>query len=198
MALPGMPTPDDYPQLSPVQLAAMELLISSNLLYDIADAVLDTLKAGDLAVGTGWLDSLPSDQWIQEIAGWESVVWAALQTAIPDYAIGHAVREPTAAGYVRNTTTEGEKALCRAQRAPVSGRFVYVCAREVDRLSTNAMQEHQCIWPCAHRHLLVRCRHPRLDHPPHPRHAQPLPPRHGAQARQMGSGRCFPAAAPGV
>lgn len=123
-ALPGKPTLDDYPGASDVQLAAVELLITSTLLFDISDAALDPLKATDLAGGTGYIMSLPEDQWIQEIAGWESFAWAALQTMIPDYAIGHSVREPTAAEYMRNETTNGEKELCRVQRAPMAGRFV--------------------------------------------------------------------------
>lgn len=196
--------PDDYPEASAVQLAAMELLITTSLLYDVSDAAIDMLKASDIAVGSGWLYSLPSDQWVQELAGWESFAWAALQTAIPDYAIGHSVREPTSAAYVRNETTNGEKALCRAQRAPVSGRFVYVCVRATKeefsstyRL-TNAMQEHQCIRSCPYRHFLMHCRHPRHHHPPNPRDVQQVPPRHGAQTRPMGSRRRIPASAAGV
>ena len=100
------------------------MLITSSLLFDISDAGLDILKAKDLAAGSGFIDSLPDDQWIQEVAGWESFVWAALQTAVSDYAIGPEVREPTARAYMKNETTTGEKQLCQAQRLRKSGGFV--------------------------------------------------------------------------
>lgn len=74
--------------------------------------------------GAGYIDALPDDQWVQEAVGWESFVWAALQTAVSDYAIGPDLREPTARAYMRNETTLGEKQLCQVQRMRRSGGFL--------------------------------------------------------------------------
>jgi hypothetical protein len=123
-ALPGKPVAADYPGASDIQLAAIELLITSSLLFDISDAGQDVLKATSLAGGTGYIPSLPDDQWVQEVTGWEAFVWAALQTAVTDYAVGPTVREPSAQAYMKNETTGGEKKLCQAQRVRRSGGFV--------------------------------------------------------------------------
>jgi hypothetical protein len=113
-----------YPGASDIQLAAIELLITSSMLFDISDAGQDLLLAKDLAGGTGYIPSLPEDQWVQEVTRWESFVWAALQTAISDYAVGPSVREPSTRAYMRNATTNGEKELCQAMRARKPGGFV--------------------------------------------------------------------------
>jgi hypothetical protein len=123
-ALPGKVVPSDYPGASDVQLAAIQLLITSTLMFDVSDAVQNGVKASDLAGGTGNVPSLPDDQWIQEVIGWNSFVWAALQTAVSDFAIGPAVREPSAQAYIGNLTA-GEKELCKAQRMMKSGGFAY-------------------------------------------------------------------------
>lgn len=94
------------------------------MLFDISDAGQDLLKAKDLAGGTGYLVSLPHDQWVQEVTRWEAFVWAALQTAIVDYAVGPSVREPSAQAHTRNATTNGERELCKALRVKKAGGFV--------------------------------------------------------------------------
>ncbi|KAF2184852.1 hypothetical protein K469DRAFT_750706 [Zopfia rhizophila CBS 207.26] len=127
-ALPGKVTAVDYPGASDIQLAAIQLLITSSLLFDISDAGQDVLKAKDLAGGTGFILLLLDDQWIQEVTRWESFVWAALQTAVSDYAIGPAVRGPSAGAYIRNDTSNGEKELCHVQRVRKSGGFVTINA----------------------------------------------------------------------
>lgn len=97
---------------------------TSSLFFDISDAGQDVLKAKDLAGGTGFIPSLPDDQWVRETTGWETFVWAALQTAVSDYAIGPAQREPSVRAYMKNETTNGEKELCQVQRVRKSGGFV--------------------------------------------------------------------------
>lgn len=122
--LPGRILVEDYPGASDVQLAALQLLVTSSLLFDISDAAQDVLQAKEMAGGTGYIPSLPEDQWEKEIKGWEAFVWAALQTAITDYAIGPAVREPSIADLVKKNLTSGEKQLCGAQKMKKSGGFV--------------------------------------------------------------------------
>lgn len=115
---------EDYPGASDIQLAAMQLLVRSSLLFDLSDAGLDVLKATEMAGGTGFIQSLPDDQWVQELIGWESFVWASLQIAISDYAIGPTVRDPAAGQFLRNETTNGERELCQVQRMKKAGGFV--------------------------------------------------------------------------
>jgi hypothetical protein len=73
---------------------------------------------------TGIAQSLPDDQWLQELVAWESHVWAGLQMAVSDYAIGIAARDAAAASFVRNDTDAGEKQLCQSQRMRMAGGFV--------------------------------------------------------------------------
>lgn len=74
----------------------------------------------------GYIDSIPNDQWVTEIVGWESHAWASLQIAIEKYSTGAKSMDPKADSYVRKPETEGELALCRAQRMRKSGGFVSV------------------------------------------------------------------------
>ncbi|ORY10988.1 hypothetical protein BCR34DRAFT_588267 [Clohesyomyces aquaticus] len=77
--------------------------------------------------GRDWLDCFTSGRSVvQEVIGWEAFVWAVLQTAVSDYAIGSAVREPSARAYMKNNTTKGEKELCQVQRVRMAGGFVTV------------------------------------------------------------------------
>jgi hypothetical protein len=65
----------------------------------------------------------PPDQWIKEIVGWESHVWAALQMAITDYAVGPKARDSGADIYAKYPSTDGGKRLCGMQRMRRSGGF---------------------------------------------------------------------------
>jgi len=82
------------------------------------------MDAGALLANTGYVPTLPDDQWIQEVTGWESFVWAALQLNILEHAIGPAVREPSVVALMKNQTSTGEKQLCNVQKVRVSGGFM--------------------------------------------------------------------------
>ena len=69
---------------------------------------------------------LPNDFWRQEVLGWEQEQWAAMQIMMSQYAIGPKASDPLADGYWIKPVTEGEKALCGAQKMRKSGEFVYV------------------------------------------------------------------------
>jgi ATP/maltotriose-dependent transcriptional regulator MalT len=71
---------------------------------------------------------LASDRWTEELAAWESRIWASLQIAVTDYAIGPRVREPLVTlGTLRYETGDldaGERQLCQVQRMNITGGFV--------------------------------------------------------------------------
>jgi hypothetical protein len=91
---------------------------------DINSALTSGLEAGDRIQGNGIVASLPDDQWLRELEGWESHVWAGLQQLMADYAIGAAARVPAMAGSTRSEMSEAEKTLCRSMRMRMSGGFV--------------------------------------------------------------------------
>ncbi|KAF2727987.1 hypothetical protein EJ04DRAFT_581657 [Polyplosphaeria fusca] len=74
----------------------------------------------------GYIASLPDDQWVKEIVGWESHTWASLQIAIEKYATGAKSIDPYADSYIKAPETDGEKALCAKQRMKKSGGFVNI------------------------------------------------------------------------
>ncbi|KAF2677350.1 hypothetical protein K458DRAFT_396047 [Lentithecium fluviatile CBS 122367] len=82
-------------------------------------AMFDTQFASQkLEVGTSGIEArvtLPDDQWVREMVGCESFVWACLQTVIPDYAIDAGVRDMSLFKIQSNDSSQmaGEKELCR-------------------------------------------------------------------------------------
>lgn len=71
----------------------------------------------------GIIATLPDDQWISELQGWESITWATHQTVIADFAIGPTLRDPLAISYVLPPTNEAERSLCGMQKMRKSGGF---------------------------------------------------------------------------
>jgi hypothetical protein len=123
--LPGKVYRKSYPGASEIQLAALQLLITSSFELDVGDASSSVFEAQDLAErGAGRVISLPDDQWIREVVGWEKYIWAAMQTMITDYAIGFGNQVLSVTSYIRSNLTVGEKQLCGAQRMVKPGGFV--------------------------------------------------------------------------
>jgi len=121
--LPASLTESDLPGASDVQLAVLQLLVASSYFFTLAGS--ERLRASAQVKRGGYIDSLPNDQWIKEVIGWESAAWAALQVAVGDYFIGAKVRDPKAAdSYARQAATEGEKKLCGMLKMRRSGGFV--------------------------------------------------------------------------
>jgi hypothetical protein len=114
----------DFPSASSIQLAILRLLQVSTYIVDTSSVINLGIKANDMLRATGIAQSLPDDQWLQELVAWESHVWAGLQMAVSDYAIGIAARDAAAASFVRNDTDAGEKQLCQSQRMRMAGGFV--------------------------------------------------------------------------
>lgn len=110
---------------SPLQMAILQHVITSSFLFDLSNS--DSALASAL-VRTGGLirEGVPDDQWINEVEGWESQVWAGLQILIPDYAIGAKARDPQADYYVIYPNSTAEKALCGMQKMPKAGGFVNI------------------------------------------------------------------------
>jgi hypothetical protein len=122
-ALPGRIQEEDFPGANEKQIAALQLLVKSSLLFDTSDGVEYGLEVTKL-LGNSYIHSLPDDQWIREIVRWERFIWASMQTTISDYAIGYVTREPSAKDFIIKNATEGEKQLCGVQRMRKSGDFM--------------------------------------------------------------------------
>ena len=69
---------------------------------------------------------IPEDQWIQEIVGFESNLWAVTQLIFADYSIGIGSRVPEAGRIQQKSSTSGDKQLCQAIRMKSPGGFVSV------------------------------------------------------------------------
>ncbi|KAF2822182.1 hypothetical protein CC86DRAFT_262550, partial [Ophiobolus disseminans] len=116
----------DYPGATLIQLTAIQVLQSSAFIMSTAAALSSGLKAGDGMQGRKFVPSLSNDQWLKELVGWETHVWAGLQHLVADYAIGAAARVPGMTASTRHEMNEGEKALCRSVRMRMSGGFVNI------------------------------------------------------------------------
>ncbi|KAF2004127.1 hypothetical protein P154DRAFT_485871 [Amniculicola lignicola CBS 123094] len=122
-SLPPNPTPENFPAANDIQLAALQLLVTSGAMYDQGTSgTFDALTQNWM----GEIASLPNNQWEKEVIRWETIAWAGLQALIADYAIGPKHRDQDADGYVKPVTTKGEKQLCRAQKMRKSGGFVNI------------------------------------------------------------------------
>lgn len=77
--LPGTVKAHDFPEASDIQLAALQLLVTSSGRYDTAAAAGTLSKVQDLAdISGGQILSLPNDQWVQEVIAWEKYIWASM------------------------------------------------------------------------------------------------------------------------
>lgn len=113
-----------FPQATDLQLAVMDLIVNSSVLFDLSSN--KKVQAQSLRLNSGTIPSLPNNQWIVELQAWESFVWAALQTSIADYAIGPAVRSSLVEGNVTRPATSAQNKLCGIQRMRKAGGFVNI------------------------------------------------------------------------
>ncbi|KAF2682061.1 hypothetical protein K458DRAFT_342341, partial [Lentithecium fluviatile CBS 122367] len=122
-ALPAKPTRENFPQASSVQLAALQLVVTSESMFDQSSP-----KSFDADDGNWYGDiaSLPDNQWEKEVTRWEAIAWSGLHHMIADYAIGPKHRDPNADSYVVPPTTPGQKQLCQSQRMQKNGGFVNI------------------------------------------------------------------------
>jgi hypothetical protein len=113
---------EDWKGASPVQIAALKLLIEANRVMPISGVnEVRTSKA----TGDGIVTSqITPDQWVKEVEGLDSFVWASLQALIADYAIGPGVRTAELAEYVLEPKSPGDKQLCGMQKMRKAGGFV--------------------------------------------------------------------------
>lgn len=73
---------------------------------------------------TGYIDNLPSDQWVREILKWENLIWTSRKVLVSDYAIGYSARVDTIQDFIRKDLRPGERQLCGMQRMRKTGGFV--------------------------------------------------------------------------
>jgi hypothetical protein len=121
--LPANTTALNFTSASDIQVAAIQILIDANEQSHIGSNRAARLTSK--VESRGVLDApVPDDQWVTEIQGWESFVWASLQTYVSDYAIGPQVRVEDAEKYTAKPDSDGLKQLCMVQKMRKSGSFV--------------------------------------------------------------------------
>jgi hypothetical protein len=111
------------PEATEVQRAIIGLVGYYMMLLDISQP--GRYKSQEeLSSSQGVISTLPSDQWIQELQSWESIVWAAHQVILADYAVGPAMRDPLSESIVLPPKKSIEKKLCGMQKMRKPGGFV--------------------------------------------------------------------------
>ncbi|KAF2018268.1 hypothetical protein BU24DRAFT_390046 [Aaosphaeria arxii CBS 175.79] len=123
--VPGNASSIQFPGASDIQRASMQLLITGALLTESVVAASQAFEIKEKS-RSGYIASLPNDQWIREITTWERFIWASLQTFIADYSIGYHHLEPTAKAHMRTNMTDAEKSLCGMQRMKKAGGFMNI------------------------------------------------------------------------
>lgn len=114
---------DKFPAATDIQIALITSIRNAVDLYDMASPGQYKVEA-ELANWTGFVASIPDDQWIQELRSWYSIIWAAHQAIVTDYAIGPTVRTPLAEPYTVAPSSKAEKYLCGTQKMRKPGGFV--------------------------------------------------------------------------
>lgn len=102
-------------------MAVLDLLLSTVWFFDIGFP--STLSASSLMDATGYIASIPNDQWIAELKFWESQVYAIFQIAIAAHAIGPITYNPDGKSYLTLANTPAEKELCQMQKMHKAGGF---------------------------------------------------------------------------
>ena len=120
LGIPANVTSTAFPTASPIQLAALDLLVALQQRFTIAWSPTLGLNVSDYIMP---IPSLPPDQWIFETTNWVSSILASLQIMFTDYAIGPEVRDPGSKEFVRLAETREEKALCGAQKMRKGGGY---------------------------------------------------------------------------
>lgn len=110
-----------FPGASELQVSILELLAKSAMFSDLSQSERYEVQ---LLATDGHVETLPDDQWMKEIKGWEATAWAGHQIAIADHAIGPAVRDPFAKSSVLPPSKAAQKSLCEMQKMRKSGGFV--------------------------------------------------------------------------
>jgi hypothetical protein len=103
-SLPVKTTSSDWVGASSVQLSALQLLVEANQMMSLVNNH-EVSAASHLGNDGVIVDQIPPDQWITKVRAIESVVWAALQVYLADYATGPVVRSPESADYIITPTT---------------------------------------------------------------------------------------------
>lgn len=116
-------TEHGFPKATSMQRALLHLVLSSNYVRDLVH-VRTLMAKSQVRLDDFRIISLPNDQWKREVLGWEREVWASLQILISNYAIGPSVIASLTNDQWVRPQTEGEKALCGAQKMKKSGEFV--------------------------------------------------------------------------
>jgi hypothetical protein len=106
--------------LTDLQTEVLKVIIYASFIFDMSDFPYLRVNSDAHRV-----DGIGPEQWIEELEGWETSVWAGLRLAVLDHAIGPQMRlrdlNNTIGIHMANTTAE--KALCQSQRMHKASGF---------------------------------------------------------------------------
>ncbi|KAI4631716.1 uncharacterized protein J4E87_002422 [Alternaria ethzedia] len=115
----------DFPEANSVQRAVLQVIVKAVWLHATVNImsckVTTMMSRGDFDI-----PSVPNGFWKQEVLGWEQEVWAAMQIQVSQHASGPQFGDPFKDDVFLKPETEGEKALCGAQKMRKSGGFVNI------------------------------------------------------------------------
>ena len=114
-----MPDKDNFPQANDVQLALLQILVTSGAMADQNTAISYNL---DKKIWGQQYTSISDKQWEIEVKRWETIAWTGIHTLVTDYAIGPKHRDPNEADtYVKPAMTASERQLCSSQKMRKTG-----------------------------------------------------------------------------
>ncbi|KAF2823685.1 hypothetical protein CC86DRAFT_468717 [Ophiobolus disseminans] len=116
----------DFPHLRPVQRRLLQLLRSITRLAKVSDSAEAKSILAQRSVRGRSSPGLPDDQWIKEVTGWESRVWASYQALLAIAVVGPSVFDEYADEYTEPVVDEGDKQLCQSLKMRKSGGFANI------------------------------------------------------------------------
>ncbi|CAO2656658.1 Nn.00g054610.m01.CDS01 [Neocucurbitaria sp. VM-36] len=126
IALPANVTETNFPEANALQKAVIQLLVNTSYSFDSANPTSEFLtKAMALPPSQNVVPKLEDGMWWIELIAWERSVWASIQIAVADWAIGPTVRDGGATNWTQ-PSTDAERQLCHMQRMRVSGNIVNI------------------------------------------------------------------------
>ncbi|KAF2745218.1 hypothetical protein M011DRAFT_479365 [Sporormia fimetaria CBS 119925] len=121
----GMNNTDFFPGATDLQLAVLWQLSWAGYFSDIVSFKGFDTERRFLSYDNR-VETLPDDQWINEIHSWETEAWAIHQIVLSDYAIGPSLRASRPENVTIPLATEADRALCKVQKMQKPGGFVNI------------------------------------------------------------------------
>ncbi|KAF2132750.1 hypothetical protein P153DRAFT_382375 [Dothidotthia symphoricarpi CBS 119687] len=124
--LPANATAGDFPYANKLQQTVIQLFLNTSYYFDSSNPTNDfAVRSMALPPSKSIVPYVDDGMWYLQLLGWERSIWATIQIAVMDWAIGPNVREGHTGNWTRPSTA-AEKQLCKMQRMRVSGHVVNI------------------------------------------------------------------------